>query len=208
MLKIIGKNGKRIVFPREQHEEAYFYKYDIPRRAIEIQRKLEFSFDRIIVDEAQDLITKEYLDFFNSCLKRGIQRGKWSFFGDFSRQAIYIDAEKNQFIDMLDERTSFIQFKLSTNCRNTDYICREIKTVTDFSDEILYKGEVNGPPVEYIPYMSLEDEVDKLIEILKKLEKNNVDPRTGNYLVAEKTRKFGCKLSEKYMHFRLYNSIY
>ncbi len=143
--------------------------------AADIQRNLEFRFDRIIVDEVQDLIASEYLDFFESCLQRGMQRGNWTFFGDFSRQAIYINMEKEQFLDMLEARTSFVQFKLLTNCRNTDYICSEIKTITGFLDKITYRSEVSGPPVEYIPYTTFEDEKNKLIEILKRLNNDHVE---------------------------------
>jgi len=175
MVKLIRDSGKRINFPTEQCEEDYFYKYNLPCMAIDIQRNLKFRFDRIIIDEAQDLITNEYLDFVESCLKSGVQRGRWTFFGDFSRQAIYIDMKKNQLLDILGERTSFIQFKLITNCRNTVYICSEIKTVTGFSDKIIYRGGVSGPPVEYIPYVTIEDEKKKLIEILKKLSNDHVE---------------------------------
>lgn len=175
MVKIIRDSGKKLYFPSDQWEEENFYKKNLPNMASKVLKSLEFRLDRIIVDEAQDLISNEYLDFFDSCLKRGVSRGKWTFFGDFSRQSIYADTEESQFLDMVEGRTSFIQFKLSTNCRNTDYICQEIKTVTGFSDEILYKGEASGPPVEYIPYQSIEDEKIKLIEILKKLKKNHID---------------------------------
>jgi len=175
MVKIIRDSGKQISFPTEQCEEDYFYRYDLPYMAIAIQRNLKFRFDRIIVDEAQDIITNDYLNFFESCLKSGLQRGRWTFSGDFSRQALYINMEKNDLLDMLEERTSFMQFKLLTNCRNTDYICREIKTVTGFCDEIIYKGEASGPPVEYISYVTIDDEKNKLIEILEKLNSNHVD---------------------------------
>jgi len=175
MVKLIRDSGKRINFPTEQCEEDYFYKYNLPCMAIDIQRNNKFRFDRIIIDEAQDIITNVYLDFIGSCLKKGVQRGRWTFFGDFSRQAIYIDIKKNQLLDILDEMTSFIQYKLLTNCRNTDHICNEIKTVTGFSDKIIYRGEVSGPPVEYILYVTIEDEKDKLIKILKKLNNDHVE---------------------------------
>lgn len=176
MVKMIRESGKRIFFPQRQDEEEYFYKSTLPHMANEIQSNIEFRFDRIIIDEAQDItIANEYLDFIDSCLKKGLQRGKWIFLGDFSRQAIYADAQEKEFLDILEERTAFIQFKLTTNCRNTKNICREIKTVTGFSDRILYQSEVSGPPVEYISYASIEDEKDKLIEILKTLENNHID---------------------------------
>ncbi|MFD1402999.1 AAA family ATPase [Robinsoniella peoriensis] len=175
MVKIIRDSGKQVNFPVEKYDEDYFYKYYLPCLAVDIHRDLQIRFDRIIVDEAQDLITKEYLYFFESCLKRGIQRGSWTFFGDFSRQAIYTDVESVQLFEILEAKTSFVQFKLLTNCRNTQYICSEIETITGFLDKIIYRGEVCGPPVEYIPYVTFEEEKNKLIEILKRLNDDHLE---------------------------------
>ena len=59
--------------------------------SIEDDDKLDF----LILDEAQDLITLNYLEVFDTLLKGGLRNGNWIMFGDFSNQAIYsVDALK------------------------------------------------------------------------------------------------------------------
>ena len=106
------------------------------------------TFSVIVIDEAQDLVRDYYLDIIDLILKRGIERGHWTMFGDFTKQAIYSgNLSGQEMIDMIEDRTSFIRFKLTVNCRNTKQICDEIETVTGFktSDDIWNK--VEGIPV-------------------------------------------------------------
>jgi hypothetical protein len=44
----------------------------------------------LVIDEAQDLLEDEYLDVLDLLVKGGLAGGRWAFFGDFERQAIYI----------------------------------------------------------------------------------------------------------------------
>ena len=77
------------------------------------------QFDEIVVDEAQDILRREYLDFLDLSLKGGLASGQWRFFGDFERQAIYSAANLplNEFIET---RCNFAPvYNLRINCRNT-----------------------------------------------------------------------------------------
>ena len=70
-----------------------YWRKDLPVRALD--RLLDdarpwYSYDMLVIDEAQDLLEEEYLDVFDLLLKGGIAAGKWVFFGDFERQAIYV----------------------------------------------------------------------------------------------------------------------
>jgi hypothetical protein len=47
------------------------------------------KYDVIVVDEAQDFLRKPVLDVLNAWLVGGLSDGRWAFFGDFHRQAIY-----------------------------------------------------------------------------------------------------------------------
>ncbi|MDZ7767157.1 MAG: hypothetical protein U5K00_22550 [Melioribacteraceae bacterium] len=49
------------------------------------------KFDLLIIDEAQDLLTANYLEVFDWILKGRKRNGKWTMFGDFTNQAIYIN---------------------------------------------------------------------------------------------------------------------
>ncbi len=88
------------------------------------------QYDFIIVDEAQDLIRDEYLDLFDLLLNGGLAGGKWAFFGDFERQAIYLpDLEygASKALQKLKVRaTDYTTFSLRINCRNAEPIAQTL----------------------------------------------------------------------------------
>lgn len=92
-------------------------------------------------------------------------------------QAIYADGTSGQkMIDKLEERTSFIRFKLTINCRNTKSICKEIETITGFDASNGLWTNVDGPPVQYITWSSMEDQSKKLGALLRQLEEAHISP--------------------------------
>lgn len=128
MTQIAKEAGKLPPFPRDPDQLPEYYHTLVPSAATEALQDAEAPFDKIVLDEAQDLIRDSYLAFFQRCLIKGLVRGRWTMFGDFSMQAIYADGlAGTELIDKLDELTSFIRFKLTINCRNTKPICLEIE---------------------------------------------------------------------------------
>ncbi|MCB0553449.1 MAG: NERD domain-containing protein [Phaeodactylibacter sp.] len=94
------------------------------------EEKQSEKFDLLVIDEAQDLITENYLEVFDIILKNGIAGGRWVFFGDFSNQAIYLN-DPEQAIRLLSSRANFTRLPpLTINCRNTRTIAREISALT------------------------------------------------------------------------------
>ncbi|MCB9050464.1 MAG: NERD domain-containing protein [Lewinellaceae bacterium] len=88
------------------------------------------KFDVLIIDEAQDLITENYLEVFDMILKDGIADGNWVFFGDFSNQAIYLN-DPGKSLNYISARASFTRLPpLSVNCRNTKKIASHISLFT------------------------------------------------------------------------------
>ena len=77
------------------------------------------QFDELVVDEAQDILREEYLDFLDLSLKGGLASGKWRFFGDFEKQAIYSAANLtlDEFIEIRGNHAPV--YDLRINCRNT-----------------------------------------------------------------------------------------
>ena len=77
------------------------------------------QFDELVVDEAQDILREEYLDFLDLSLKGGLASGKWRMFGDFEKQAIYSSANLSlgEFIDTRGNHAPV--YDLRINCRNT-----------------------------------------------------------------------------------------
>ena len=139
------------------------------------------------MDEAQDLIRDSYLEVMSGSLKKGLSRGRWTMFGDFSMQAIYASGVSGaEMIEKLEDQTSFIRFKLTVNCRNTKPICREIETVTGFKAPHDLWTKVNGPPVQYITWSTMENQRKKLKELLKQLETAHINPEQITILSPRK----------------------
>lgn len=107
--------------------DASFWKNQLPQVAIEkiIDDANANSFDQLIIDEAQDILAPEYLDFLDLSLTGGLSAGNWFFFGDFEKQAIY---EKHESVSaQLSQRFQLVpRCSLRANCRNTPRIAELI----------------------------------------------------------------------------------
>lgn len=168
LLQIANSSGAQIRPNRE--EMADFYQKELPLIALEALDNNTISFDKIIIDEAQDILGTDSFDVLDVVLKGGLERGKWAIFGDFTRQAIYQDSEQmDKIIEDLDSRTSFIRFKLKINCRNTKFIGDEIKCITGFDSASYIWSKVDGTPVEHKVYNTQEEQLCQLKELVSKL---------------------------------------
>lgn len=81
------------------------------------------SFDLLVLDEAQDVLTEEYLTVLDLVLEGGLKHGRWCFFGDFEKQAIYRDdlesVSEMEILSPLKELAPEPTFcSLRRNCRN------------------------------------------------------------------------------------------
>ena len=89
---------------QETNTDEYF-KFDLPLLALEaIDAGTIEPFDKLIIDEGQDLITGENLDVFDALLKGGLSGGQWEIYGDFEKQAIFSDLTPTEMLDMLKQR--------------------------------------------------------------------------------------------------------
>lgn len=104
-------------------EAEAFWSVDLPYRALSaLLNDSDDSgkrFDMLIVDEAQDIATSEYLDMLDFSLIGGLQDGVWRIFADFENQAIYRPESGANALEMLTAHSGlFSVFSLRTNCRN------------------------------------------------------------------------------------------
>lgn len=144
----------------------YFSKI-LPEKAVLLFGDDICRYDKIIVDEFQDLCTTPYLKVFDAILKDGLFDGRFSFYGDFARQAIYNDAAM---LSALDNFAWYAKKRLSINCRNTQNIGNELINITGFEDK-KYRLKILGEPVDYLSWNTPEDQIEKLKSILKNLKK-------------------------------------
>ncbi|GHU03047.1 nuclease [Spirochaetia bacterium] len=167
MLNIIKKAG--IEIEKQGVEQEDFWETGVPSLVLNALRITPLRIDKIIIDEAQDLLTDNYLDVVDSLILRGLDRGKWSFFGDFSRQSIYNDISYDSLIEMPEKRASFINYKLSVNCRNTLQICGEMQYITGFSDVKYPQNAANGLLVNYLTWKNDDEQIRKINMTLDRL---------------------------------------
>jgi len=160
-----------------------FFKYDLPILALDaIDRGAVIPFDKIVIDEGQDLIRPEYLDVFEALLKGGLAGGNWEIYCDFERQAIYSEFSAQEMLQMLESRAAFARFRLTINCRNTKPIGEEIRLMSGFESAAFLPSKVAGVPVEYYFYLDVEEEARKLESILLKLRQQKIPPQNVSIL--------------------------
>lgn len=177
MTQVAREAGLLPIYPQDSDKIQQYYQSDLPEAAAIALLDGGGLYDKIVVDEAQDLIRDSYLEVMSTCLEKGLSRGRWTMFGDFSMQAIYADGMSGAgMIEKLEDQTAFIRFKLTINCRNTKPICKEIETVTGFKAPHNLWTKVDGPPVQYITWSTMENQCKKLQTLLKQLADAHISP--------------------------------
>lgn len=184
----VAKNADLLpAYPHDPEKVQQYYQEDLPEAAALALLESGELYDIIVVDEAQDLIRDSYLEVLSGSIKKGLARGRWTMFGDFSMQAIYAAGMSGaDMIEKLEDQTSFIRFKLTVNCRNTKPICKEIETVTGFKAPHDLWTKVDGPPVQYITWSTMEGQCKKLKDVLKQLENAHIKPEQITILSPRK----------------------
>lgn len=136
------------------------------------------AFDTLVIDEAQDLITPDNLDFFDEILAGGLNGGKWAIFADFHRQAIYSNLSGPQMLQCIKERAPyFTDYKLRINCRNTKKIGEETAAISGFNKPPFLASDIEGIPVDYIFYENRDNQINRIESILSKLAYEGIAPR-------------------------------
>ena len=147
----------------------HFYDSEFAALALEAIELEGVKFDKIVLDEAQDLIKEDYLLLIDALLVGGLKKGKWFFFGDFDYQTINNRGSSYEFVEsILEDEASFAVFNLTVNCRNTTNIQREMNKVVGINIESLNKDK-NMPDVKYIQFEhgDIETEKDLLEQEIK-----------------------------------------
>ena len=121
-------------------------------------------FDYLIVDEAQNLCSKMFLDLQDALLKDGLENGRWIMFGDFKNQNIvspYIEPNGKEALESFG--LNWEEAELQTNCRNTHEITEKTHKLVGIESPTM--SGVYGPHVQ-IEYFESQE---KLVEILDNL---------------------------------------
>ena len=137
----------------------------------------EPQFDMVVIDEAQDLIEGDTLSVLSALLKGGLAGGNWCMFGDFTRQAIYGTASREERLAALEQRCQHVsRAKLLTNCRNTRRIGEETALLSGFPSPPYRLGQVDGLPVDYRYWKSSEQQMESLVNLVRCLLEEGIRP--------------------------------
>ncbi len=155
-----------------------FWGVELPMRAVDAllaDGRDVPSFDLLLVDEAQDLLSEPLLDVMEMLLGGGLGSGCWAIFRDFEGQAIYAAKSATQGLDSLRNRTadSVSTYRLRINCRNATRIAEAVTITSGMSPG--YSRVLNtadSADVEPVFYRSPSHQGDLLLATIAKLLKS------------------------------------
>jgi len=169
MVSVSGVN------PRTSVEDRMFWETTLPCLALEklIEESVESNiFDELIIDEAQDILRSDYLDFLDASLKGGLSSGQWRLFGDFEKQAIY-GAANLSLEESLSTRVSNVPlYSLRVNCRNPPRIAETARLLGGLEPnyrKVLRPDNGVEPRIRYYRDAGVQQEL--LVETLESLSK-------------------------------------
>jgi len=166
-----------IKFPIDVVDNDEFFEIIMPERALDALRKKPVKYDRIIVDEAQDIFVENYIRIINEILNKGIKKGKWCFFADPEQN---IEKSKNtkpynEAIESLGESGEDFShpLPLTTNWRNSRKIYNEVLKLTNWNsyNRIINENE-EGQDVKYYQWSTHDDQRIKIERCLSDLINN------------------------------------
>ncbi|MHA7128528.1 nuclease-related domain-containing DEAD/DEAH box helicase [Algoriphagus namhaensis] len=195
------KQSKGFNYDKSQSSKQDFYSKYLPILLKDIYQKgISQKFDKLIIDEGQDLIREEYLSLFDSMVTGGFTNGNWEIYGDFERQAIYAQLSKKEMIDLLKSSGQYSNFLLKINCRNTKQIGEETSLISGFEKPPFLLEHLEGVPVEYIFYTDEAHHKTLLVQQLQKLSSSKLPL---NELVIISPRKFESSCSDSVPGFTI-----
>lgn len=157
-----------------EHDHEYYSEY-LPLEYLIQNEKLseDQKFDVLIIDEAQDLLTSNYLEVFDWMLNSGLKNGQWAMFGDFTNQAIYIN-DPEEAKQLLSQRAFFVKVPpLKLNCRNTKKIANQNTLVTGIEKPEFTAFSLPGNSI-FVKFPSSNKQREILENKIKELIKNSV----------------------------------
>lgn len=146
------------------------------------------KYDMIVMDEAQDLVKRPVLDVLDAWVKGGLREGRWAFFGDFHRQAIYRTGGPVKPHEVIGAMCpSYARASLTQNCRNTRRIGEETALLSGFESPPYRMGQVDGAPVDYLDYTDADSQRTALEKVLSRLSTES-DLEHGDVVILSKYR--------------------
>lgn len=198
----IIKQSKGYDYDDAKSNTQDFYSNYLPLLLRDIYQKgISKKFDKLIIDEGQDLIREEYLKLFDSMVIGGLQNGNWEIYGDFERQAIYAQLTRAEMLDMMKVSGQHSNFLLKINCRNTRQVGEETALISGFEKPPFLLEHLEGVPVEYIFYKDEAHQISLLAQQLRKLSTSRL-PFNEMTIISPRKYDYSCVSSLPGNHIR------
>ncbi len=132
----------------------------------------DVRYERLIIDEAQDLIRPQILSALSEWLDGGLTDGRWAIYGDFDNQAIYSgsEAEVTAGLESLINEGSPTKLRLSKNFRNSPSIGYELTVLCGFEKPPFEIADA-GATCLAVNYLGWDDLAHQAALLTKELQK-------------------------------------
>lgn len=134
----------------------------------------EHTFDQLIVDEAQDLMTFECLGTLEELVSGGLTGGRWIFMLDQNNQILRPDDYDPDAWEYLRPLGS-VYGPMKRNCRNTKQIVTQVRAYTGADLGVASAGA--GEPVRFVDVSDGQHEAASLDAFVSELELEDVSLR-------------------------------
>jgi len=160
--------------PSDVTDMDSYFKETLPNHFMNsLDKESIAQYDRVIIDEGQDLMNMTaYLCIFDF-IKGGWDTGKWTIYYDPNQNIFGTDEEFNEVWSAL-KRNSFI-YPLTINCRNTKQIAQGNYAVTHVYKPKFTRAE--GEEIVYKTYSSKAAEADMLFSEIRRLRSEGISKK-------------------------------
>lgn len=169
-----------------------FWEEELPAAAIEalVEQEGHQPYDELIVDEAQDILRDAYLDVLDLSVAGGLAAGRWMFFGDFERQALYGASGLSLDAFCATRGRNPSRFHLGVNCRNVPRVVELVRLLGGLeSGYSRVRRPDNGVEPRLKFYGSSEEQCELLAGALGELYE---DGYAGSDIVVLSSRAGAC----------------
>ncbi|WP_116206163.1 NERD domain-containing protein [Amycolatopsis circi] len=139
------------------------------------------TFDHLILDEAQDLMTFDSLEVLEELVADGLEEGHWIFMLDQNNQVLAPDSYDPDAWDYLRTLGS-VYGPMKRNCRNTVQIVKQVQQFTGADLGIASAGE--GSPAQFVDSRDPQHEAELLDNYVNELVQQDVSVQDITLLSA------------------------
>lgn len=155
-----------------EDETDVFFKDTLPNLFLDEEYAGE-RYDRVVLDEGQDLMNMTAYLCINEFLKDGWEGGKWTIYYD-PNQNIFGDGSEFREVWQTLKTSSFI-YPLTVNCRNTRQIAQGNYAVTHVYKPKYIRAE--GEDIVYKAYSSKKNEAEELFNSIRRLKSEGLSKK-------------------------------